>query len=207
MGTDIFYHAELRTDDGNWETIFDESGQEEFFYFGGGRNYELYEILCGKVDPETNLTSRGFEPIAPRRGHPDELKRANVDDDDGRSWLLLQELIDVQWETKFRHFVGYANAENFRLFFDGDRFRFSPVSPKHPYNSQAFPKPEWTVVSNDEMLELLVGETEVPDNVYTQIEFSRSYAEAAPYILTDTIPKLLKFGEPRDIRILFWFDC
>lgn len=206
MGTDILYHAEHR-EDGKWTQIVDESGDDEFFYFGAERNYELYEILCGTVEPESGLTSRGFEPIAPMRGVPDDYPPSNGDPYDGSSWLLLQELIDYPWEQKFRHFMGYANAVNYESFLNDERFRFSPVTPRHPYNSQPFPKPEWTIVTNEQMLDLIVSEDAVPDNVYTQIEFSKSYVSSVPHILTDTIPKLLNFGDPQDIRILFCFDC
>ncbi|MEZ6129021.1 MAG: hypothetical protein R3C59_10080 [Planctomycetaceae bacterium] len=207
MGTDILYHAEKHVD-GKWSILTDESGDREFFYFGAERNYELYEILCGTVEPETGLTSRGFEPIAPLRGVPDDYPPLPDNrNDDGHSWLLLKELIDFPWEEKQRHWEGFANAENFRLFLEGGRFRFSPTKPRHPYSPVPFPKPEWRVVSNDEMFDLICGWEPVPDNVFTPIEFDRTYYSSAPYIRLNTIPMLLEHGTPEQIRILFWFSC
>jgi len=206
MGTDIIYHAEKRLDE-KWVEVKDANGEREFFYFGAERNYDLYEILCGSIEPETGLTSRGFEPIAPMRGVPVDYPSNRGGDDDASSWVLLKELIDFPWMEKLRHFAGYANARNFKLFLENGRFRFSPVSPRHPYSPHSFPRPEWEVVTNDEMLDLITSETVVPDNVYTHIEFSRTYAQSAPHVLSDTIPKLLKFGDPEDIRIVFSFFC
>ena len=108
------YLAEKRVDD-HWEPAFetyyepDDPDAERFldheeeFYFGGNRNYELYQILAGYVEPETGLTSRGFEPISPPRGYPEDVSDAvrqqwgDLDSPEARdsgcfglSWLLLQ---------------------------------------------------------------------------------------------------------------------
>jgi hypothetical protein len=188
MGTDISYLAEKRVGD-HWEPAFDtyhetdDPDEPRFlyhknqFYFAGNRNYELYEILAGTVDDETGLTSRGFEPISPPRGYPDDLSEAvrktlgdgSDDSSFGHSWLLLQELIDFPWKEKMRTFVGFVDADNYQLFSSGQRFKMQQVSPKVLNSCQdlkEYPLPEWDVVSNEEMQYRISTETfDQPDDV------------------------------------------
>lgn len=195
--------------DGLWKKLTGESGEQEFFYFGAERNYDLYDILCGEVDPVTGLTGRGFRPIAPRRGLPPDLPKISEEQqlELGYSWLTLQELIDFPWRELKRQFVGFADAENFLKFLNNERFRFSPTQPRHPYSPVSFPKKEWEVVSNDRLFDLATGYAAVPDHIYTEIEFTRGYDIPGHGILTETIPTLSAFGDPREIRIIFWFAC
>lgn len=233
MGTDIFYLAEKRVDD-HWEPAFetyyeppDPDGQrildhEEQFYFGGNRNYELYQILAGFVEQETGLTSRGFEPISPPRGYPEDVSEAirqqwgDLDSPEARdsgcfglSWLLLKELIDFPWHEKQRTFVGYVNAENYRKFAAGQPFRFRQVSPKVLYSCddlKEYPLPEWDVVSNEEMQRRIDSST-VTEQTWTKITYSQSYAIPGHGILVDTIPKLSQVGPPDGVRVVFHFCC
>ncbi len=233
MGTDIIYLAEKRVGD-HWEPAFDtyyepdDPDEPRFldhegeFYFGAERNYELYQILAGTVDKETGLTSRGFEPISPPRGYPDDLSDAvreqwgiprdpaghSRSSDDG-SWLLLKELIDFPWQEKQRTFVGYANAENYAKFAAGQPFKYRQVSPKVLYSCddlKKYPLPEWDVVSNEEM-QRRVDNSTVTDETWTKITYHQSYAIPGHGILVDTIPKLSKVGPPDGVRVVFHFCC
>lgn len=234
MGTDIFYLAEKRVGD-HWEPAFetfafsdpdDPDGSrflyhEDEFYFGANRNYELYEILAGTIDKETGLTSRGFEPISPPRGYPDDLSDAvrqlwrdpadpkGCNGCYGFSWLLLKELIDFPWKEKERTFVGCADAENHPLFSSGQRFKYRQVSPKVLYSCQDlkdYPLPEWDIVSNEEM-QWRIDSGTASEQTWTQITYSRSYAGPGQGILNDTIPKLSKVGPPDGVRVVFHFCC
>lgn len=229
MGTDIHYFAEKRVGD-RWEPAFkmcneavdqDEEGEwpGEDFYFGSERNYELFQILAGIVEKETGLTSRGFEPISPPRGLPDDLSAEGaataadtVDPEDGyfgHSWLMLRELMEFPWREKRREFIGFVNAENYRLFQSEQPFRMHQVSPKVLYSCadlKSYPLSEWDVVSNDEM-DRRLREGTVSDRTWTKIIYTQSYAIAGHYILEDTIPKLSQVGSPEDVRVVFWFDC
>ena len=236
MGTDIHYYAEKRTGD-HWEPAFqtyyeDENDLEdrslwhgEQFYFGSDRNYELYQILSWTVDSDTGLTSRGFAPISPPRGLPadlsPEIRMIARDPNDpetwekhslfGHSWLLLRELMDFPWKETFRRFIGFVNAEDYSLFRAGKPFRMQQVSPRVLYGCKdldAYPKPEWNVVSNEQMEQMIRAATEpVSDRLWTQIEYQESYAIPGHHILADTIPKLSKVGAPVDVRVIFWFSC
>ena len=190
MGTDITYLAEKRVGD-HWEPAFDtylESGDPDEprflyhgnqFYFAGDRNYELYQILAGTVDAKTGLTSRGFEPISPPRGYPNDLSyavRQVLGDPDGESpdsfggsWLLLQELIEFPWKDKERTFIGLVDAENYSLFKAGQPFKMEQVTPQILYRCQdvkgsvASPK---HVISNEEMESWIATETfDQPDDL------------------------------------------
>jgi hypothetical protein len=172
MGTDINYFAE-RYEAGRWVPAFAESpgattGHEIYhgdkFYFGGDRNYELFEILAGIVDTRTGLTTRGFRPISSPRGLPTDLSAviaqlAAETKTYRHSWLLLQELIRFPWHDTFRAFSGYLNAENYRKFMAGEPYQWKQVDPPHPRQivreakPEKFPLPEWQVISNQEMQE------------------------------------------------------
>ena len=230
MGTDIHYFAEKRVGD-HWEPAFDsyyddpdepedrELWHGDQFYFGAERNYELFQILAGVVEPETGLTSRGFLPISEPRGLPDDLSAAvraiatkASDPDDGyfgHSWLLLKELIEFPWKGKFRTFIGFVNTDNYSSFKAERPFRMQQVSPKVLYNCadlKSYPRPEWEVVSNEEM-ERRIEQGAVSENLWTKITYTRSYAIPGHYILANTIPTLNQVGATEDVRVVFWFDC
>ena len=208
MGTDMLYHAECRVGD-KWEVLTGENGNEDFFNFGGERNYDFFDFLSGEPDPDTGLSSRGVEPIVPRRGIPDDYPPMIPEKvlEYGYSWLLLQELVDFPWKEKLRLYRGYIDGENFGAWLNNKRFRFSPTIPKHPYTLRPFPYKEWTVVSNEEMLDLITRPGPIDPLIYTTLEYTRTYYECFPYVLYETIPKLLKYGSPTEIRIVFSFYC
>lgn len=188
MGTDILYHAEQRSK-GKWHLLKDDTGNREFFYFGAERNYNLYDLLCGTIDPNTGLTARGFVAIAPRRGPPSDYPPRKAYDECDYSWVLLQELIDYPWEQRLRHVRAFVDAGNFRAYLNGADFRYFPVSPPHLDCPVRFPRPEWIIVPQGKMLDGVSSKSTT--NIYTEIEFTRPYdVSSCGQILTDTIPKL-----------------
>ena len=212
MGTDISYFAELLSPNGVWEMLDVE------FYFGGNRNYELFDILAG-------VRERGFEQIVAPRGLPqDILQNINshpafvCDNDDYNdayeafcenchtpSWLLLQELIDFPWHEKVRTTTGYVDSENYQLRKDAQPYRYTPLSPPHPIRRKPVPEPEWIIVTDAEMEQHLADGT-ATERMHCLFSNQQSYAVAGRFILENTIPKLTTFGDPNRIRIVFWFD-
>jgi len=124
----------------------------------------VWDLLCGDIDPNTGLTYIGFVPIAP----PDYPSRKDYSEF-GYTWVLLQELIDYPWEMRQRHFQAYFDAGNFRAYLDGAKFRSFPVVPPRLESPIQYPRPEWLIVSQEQMLELAVSGRS-PSNCYTKIE-------------------------------------
>lgn len=207
MGTLIVYQAE-RNVGGKWSVLKDRAGQRDFFFFGTEQDRVFWDILCGEIDPQTGETYYGFVPIASLRGPPPDYPtgRPHGYVDHGTSWLLLQELIDYPWEAQTRKVRAFVDAASFRAYIDNDFFRYFAVTPPHLECPVRYPLAEWTIISQEQMLNLLCSSGSSA-NCYTEIEFMRPHDVSifTERILTDTIPKLSQFGDPHEIRVVFSF--
>ncbi len=152
----------------------------------------------------------------------------------GRSWLLLQELIDFPWHEKQRTFTGLVDAENYVLFKAGKPFKMEQVAPRVVYGCQDLKDAATSsqqVISNEKMESWIdrdvyddphdvqaalqrmdEGLTSQPrpdprESLRTRIEYQQSYVVPGHGILVDTIPKLSKVGPPDRVRVVFRFSC
>lgn len=204
MGTDILFQAERKVGE-KWKVLTDATGSSDFFFFGDDRNKQVWDLLCGDIDPKTGLTFYGFVPIAPRRGAPPDYPPRKDYAQQGYSWVTLRELIDYPWEMRQRHVRAFVDSGNFRAYLDGATFRSFPVVPLHLDPPIRYPLPEWKIISQERMLELLVS-GQPHANCYTEIQYMQPYDVSACFrIVTNTIPILRMLGDPYDIRIVFWF--
>ena len=112
--------------------------------------------------------------------------------DHNHSWLTLKELLDFPWHENVRRCGGYVDAEDYA--------RFKEVGRPGRLHGEAI-----NALTNEEMDEVIEGRRPGGDG-RTYIEFGIPYAEFCGQLLTQTIPVLRTFGDPDDVRIVFWFD-
>jgi hypothetical protein len=95
------------------------------------------------------------------------------------TWFLVQEVIDYDWDRKFSPFTGYVKSQYASLF--------SALG--------SFPKD----FPDEEKIYMHKGEGR------TQVSWVESYREFVGY--GDWfIGELLKLGDPKEVRIIFWLD-
>jgi hypothetical protein len=95
------------------------------------------------------------------------------------TWFLVQEVIDYDWDKKFPPYTGYVETKYASLF-EG--------SASFPEN---FPDEGGFYLFNGE------GRTEV-----SWVESYREFVGCADWF----IGELLKLGNPKEVRIVFWLD-
>lgn len=210
MGTDIFDFVERLEDDGSWRCVAEE------LYFGADRCYALFGILAG-------VRSGGIQPIVPPRGLPTHLvdefsahpylsDRADsyqefLEDYHSASWLMLSELISFPWETTYRQFPAYLNADEFSKRERGAAYEYERVSCRYPDDSAPVPcpKPGWQIVSQSEMRSHVVDGTATSE-MRCLLWQDESYAELADLFLLHGLPALEALGSPDRVRWVFFFD-
>ncbi len=145
------------------------------------QNYELFAMLAGVRNYYQ------IKPIAEPRGLPTDLssfvaERAEAwyGDAHNYSWLTLQELKGFDWTGHNFTRRAFVTTE------DAERYRAIGVQPSCIIRCGDNPGP--------------------PPPRHEYFEWMVTYAEEAKDFLERTVPKLEKFGEPGDVRIVFWFD-
>lgn len=97
------------------------------------------------------------------------------------TWFLVQEVIDYDWDKKFPPFTGYVNSQYASLFSTLGSF------------PEDFPE--------EEKIYMYKGEGR------TEVSWVESYREFVGYYGGDwLIGELLKLGNPKEVRIIFWVD-
>ena len=178
--------------DGPWDNNCDLSGSNSCWF----------AILAG-VRNECDV-----EPINEERGLPDdvspEVKReSDYIDADGHShsWVTLQELLDYDWDGLILHDEGTVNKTEFlRYKIDG-----------YPYIwSISVGDDDVVCITNEQMGQICLGIYGLLDknkNYCTKIKWDQSYRDAVgPPYLKDILDKLAEYGEPDEVRLVFWFD-
>ena len=201
MGTDIAMYAERRERDG-WHLceplvpnpLYDPSDPEpepplmpRAVY--STRNSSLFAILADVRNP--HLSDVRYQPIAAPRGLPPGLSpelaawAASLGADVfGYSWYLLAELQAYPWSQRTIK----------------KRARVSPsVAPLFAGGEGPFPYDRWPAGE-----EIRISEWSRGGVTVTWVE---TYAESAgAEFLEDVLPFLASFGDPEDVRVVFWFD-
>jgi len=201
VGTDIYMYAEHRVD-GQWRLVTrndlpcDQLGETAGSYVSlyEKGNYDLFAILADVTNYPLGTESPArahFEPIAPRRGVPDdaspELRVLWVAEEaqDRASWYLLRELLEFDWYSKTvrKHArVGPKLAAAYRQGYSASPYLWRWL--------QDIPgsDPNWI-------------EGDVP------ITWVETYADAAgPDFMHGVLDKLREYGDLDDVRIVFSFS-
>jgi len=177
------------------------------------RSYDAFAILAGVRNGAGfagSDTGDGFVPVSSPRGLPADLSSATLaivqkDGDEwlgehSFSWLLLTELLDYNWNQR-TNLRGVVNATEFREFLETG----SPSGWRSDVYGRLV-----HYVSPDEMARL-IGSGESTSHVYTRIQWSVSYKEAAPCLHAEYIPSLCAWAQrrclrPEHVRMVFGFD-
>lgn len=177
----------------------------------GSRNYNFFAILADVRNGRGFAgvsTGDGFNPIDSPRGLPGDIsievkRHSDRDGVDGHShsYITLKELLEYDWEQTTTHH-GLVDEREYKEM-------LSTNSNGPSYWSMAMYGDDSDHISNDQMVDLINGkfEREHGKNYVTEYEWDETYREAvdADY-LEELCTELSQYGEPEDVRIVFWFD-
>lgn len=172
-----------------------------------GRNYDLFSILadvrngygCAGVD-----TGNGYIPIADPKGIPTdaapetkEFLNSYEGDGHSHSYFTLAELLAYDWDqtTKKRGVIAYSTYLTLKDTGESPQMWSGGIAGP---NIVTYPMNE---IPEDVESRIAGGE-----EVYIRYEWATSYRDQCRYFMENTIPALLKLGEPDNVRILFFFD-
>jgi len=231
MGCDIHMFCEIRFHkEGKWqevgkifknkyhkpgkENVVDEDGYEwnpEFVRTPYDiRNYDLFAILADVRNGRgfaSIKTGEGFVPICEPKGLPKDVSefiREQSDrwDGDGHShsFLTVQELKDYDWDqtTVLRGSIPFE---------DWKKLHVAKKCPEAYCGAISGPG----IVTIDETTASLILDGKIPKDlegkrIYVDYYWSETYRSCCDFFVEETIPELEKLGDPKDVRIVFWFD-
>lgn len=175
-----------------------------------GRNYNWFAILADVRNGSGFAgcdTGDKFTPIAMPRGLPDdaspEIKRESDQwgvDGHSHSWFTLREILDYDWDSGAIQ-RGYVDASEFKKYIENGK----PSSWWGDVRGGNVVR-----ITNNQMKDVIMGvygNLNPDDTHYTQIEWGEPCRDAVGSQYLDTIlDKLAEYGEPEEVRIVFWFD-
>jgi hypothetical protein len=207
MGTDIYLYAEIKRKDG-WHLLGELEENSEYYpeekpnaqmlkpvELYANRNYNLFSILADVRNPDgKTLGNQKFEVISPPRGLPEDLspelhdwlKERELEDDkgsdvSGSSWLLLSEVLQFDWHGKVMRYEAMVDARAAHLFDENEPFPLCQWPKDIPISYSAYKKDGTTV------------------------RWSDTYANAVGTDFFELLENLKKYGDPSQIRLVFWF--
>ena len=199
MGTDINLYAEVCRH-GKWEPIpqpkatsWSKRKVVPVEVTEIGRPYKLFAALAGICQDNLRLTMYAvIEPISEPRGFPENMsdfyKKHFAESAIGccfeHSWLLVQEIIDYDWDGQYVKQWAYVKNQYARLFHGDSAFPIDFPQGESLY----FVLPNWKQES---------GTTEV-----SWVTSYREYVGCSE----EFIKALLQLGNPNEVRIVFWFE-
>jgi hypothetical protein len=196
--------------------------------FYSDRNYDLFAILADVRNLRNAGT--GFNPISTPKGLPADISpevkgESDKWDCDGHShsWLTLAEIKAYDWNQVITHIrvvdvLGFAEFEqhgepytssdddlsNKTNYISNEEMR-ERVAKYQPEIGKLASRPyalgtDWWEFQNKLRAE--------PVRYYTRVSWQANYADSAEAFLKETMPKLeaLSYGNPDNVRIVFWFD-
>lgn len=234
MGCDIHLYVEKLGPNG-WESADnfkpdpDEPGRMSVDYedrIDTGRNYGLFAILADVRNGRGFAgvrTGDGYEPISPPRGLPDDtcaLVRAEHEawgaDAHSASYFTVSELLAYDW-TQTTTRCGWIELDEYERWDRWDR-----KQGESPNEWSGMVAGREIVHLQDEQAQALLTELRKLHGAAWQAEKARILAANSgahvfaewvqPYykvcskFLSETMPKLWRFGASHKVRIVFWFD-
>ena len=190
MTKTAFFYAEIWRDS-QWEPIpypkSLKSKQVPIRCVDSGTAYELYAALVGYEHPTTYPIwhTEQIVPLSKPRGFPEDMNTIYKDYFDGPrwkrylTWFLVQEVIDYDWDRNFSPFTGYVKSKYESLF---SKLDFFP---------EDFPENEGIYRHMEE------GRVKI-----SWTENYRDFVGCGDWFIRE----LLKLGNPKDVRIIFWLD-
>jgi hypothetical protein len=192
MSTTSSVYAEIWSDH-EWKPIPTpkqiKGKQVPVCYLRLGTEYELYAVLVGYHRRHLYhiFHTEEVAPLSKPRGLPKDMNASYTQyfEDHGMggrwyvTWFMVQEVIDYDWDKKFPEFTGYVERQYAFLFTPLDRF------------PEAFP--------NDAHIYPTRKESTV------EVSWVQSYRDFVGCV-DWFIEELLKLGDPKEVRILFWLE-
>jgi hypothetical protein len=200
MGTDINIYAEVRIA-GRWqlaEPVEKNSMWSEEFNklcpewkpkeLYSVRNRSVFAILANVSNPLLAVTP--FDYISKPRGLSKDVSKELADwhsswgsNAIAESWLMMEELLAFDWNGKQIVRSGKVDGRAAHLFHPGRR---------------GFPYAEWP-----KGLPIAVGN----QGRGVEVTWVETYAEAVgSEFMIDTMNTLRSYGQPKGVRVVFWFD-
>jgi len=188
MGFTTEFYAEKKRKDGLWKLI-DLQGKnkdpeyypKEIYSYHGERLRSLFCDCCWNKPIVEN-----YERGLPENISDDLRKIINEyfpnDEHWGHSWILLSEFFDFNWDQYARDEYSYVESKYAKYF-------TSPPSP-FPYDKVPTER-QWERYRGDDSVE---------------VEWQQTYREITIPSLWETFEMLKQFGDPKDIRILYWMS-
>lgn len=233
MGTDIHFYVEVLRN-GQWVSAdkwkpaeWLEEGEEPYNVvadpYYNTRNSHFFAILTDiyNRDGVREYVTNPINFIAPRKGLPPDvsLEVQKARDSYGYhpsihsdSWLTLDEILKYDW-TQI-HLVTGVHANSLDIFYRMLEGKWSWQSTYFPTLPEVY---KW--VSEQEMEKMILevtggsftreAENKVREQLFEyacMISFYEPYYRLAVEFWAYTLPRLLRLGDPQDIRIVFWFD-
>ena len=236
MGCDIHFYVERKADDGVWESNdtwtpeeYAEEGVQPRLTVDyknrlyHDRNYDLFAILAGVRNGRGFAgcdMGDGFNPISDPRGLPQDvsaLLKAESDnygsDGHSHSWFTVNELLAYDWTQK-TNLRGVVSGFE---YWEWNRWRREDGESPESYCGdvsgslvrrvtesemksllEPFSKEDYRVASERIKNEL--------SQTYCQVQWEQPYYKCVRRFWSDVIPRLLRLGNPEDVRVVFWFD-
>ena len=223
MGCDIHLRVEVRKN-GAWESADswrEEEDHNSVHYdasFYSDRNYYLFAILAGVRDYDGT-----FVPIDVPRGLPNDVcglirqdSRWWDADSHSQSWFTLREILDYDW-TQVATLSGVVNAATY-----WEWSKFEEGTGESPKTYCAGVGGGGTEIVDLTEMERRIAQclehsegkfheqretlTEQLRRVYCYVTWEQPYYKCCRDFWSDCIPRLLRLGDPEDVRIVFWFD-
>jgi hypothetical protein len=234
MGCDIHLYVEKRTPSGQWKSVdkwkdcdYDDGRKcvdyEDSFYHD--RNYRLFSILADVRNDDKGHPSY-LKPICQPKGIPDDASTAVAreykhweGDAHSASWHTLEDLLAYDW-TQVNELNGIVGGPTFATW---DRWsRQQGESPDSWCSMVGGGRTQ--IISEDELRRLCKeAETRCKDgklygsahqdamqsavgHLYASCKWEQPYYKLAGSFLSQTVFRLLRLGDPANVRIVFWFD-
>ena len=226
MGCDIHFYVEKK-EAGKWVTADkwsnpysddhkDVDSKDEFY---GNRNYDLFAILANVRNGygfAGSPTGFGFVPICEPKGFPEDACEEVKElcehcGEHTPSWLTLKEILDYDWTqrtvkqcsvsawqyfewSRWRKGKGEELPEEYCSWSSGDYITEAKMERLvEPYRKLQYAEAEKELKKLDHK-----------QNCYLLIEMP--YHKLCQNFWYNTIPRLLRLGNPEDVRAVFWFD-
>jgi hypothetical protein len=216
MGCDIHIYVERKIE-GKWVSAdhwaTDPDGYTDAVNpIYDGRNYRLFAILANV----RNYSRAWYNPISEPKGLPDDVshevsEQANErwsTDGHSHSFFTLAEIKAFDWQQKVIE-SGFVHEQEFADFMETGRPSgwSQATDPRYPrLSNEEMKEVVNRKIANQQMLNSLLRGG-YPEYV-TEVSWEWTYAEAAGHFYAKTIPRLemLSYGNPENVRIVFWFD-
>ncbi len=167
------------------------------------RNYTLFGILA-----DVRNYSNNVKPIDLPRGLPNdvsfEVKRQSDQeglDGHSHSWFTLRELLAYDWDTQKINYREYVTPNGYKEYKKNGRASWNGYH-RHSEIGIEISNGEMSAVCNGIYKNL--DENEI---YYTEVRWSETLRDVAGRdSVNGILDKLASYGEPDEVRLVFWFD-